>query len=207
MGRRSRAVLTACVVLGLLTTIAEAAKFNWRWKNRSGETVHVELYSQARNHVWPGNGRVWVVPPDHVSYSNPITCRRGEKICYGAWVAGNPDLYWGVGKDDRQRCTNCCYRCRGRQSSVIVFDPARSPVAPKLTYQRCYPRRSGARILRTPDANDIHPDWRPPSAIGTAWSLIDVNNHGALLGGKLVSPRGGEQPGRVFVVTSEWECQ
>lgn len=70
----------------------------------------------------------------------------------------------------------------------------------------CAPNREGAKILRTPDFNDIHPQWRLPNSIGTSWSLIRMSREGVFLRGQLVSPRGGIQRYRVFVIASEWTC-
>jgi hypothetical protein len=70
----------------------------------------------------------------------------------------------------------------------------------------CSPAAPGARILRSPNVNDIHPDWRPPAVIGTSWSLLGVRREREFLSGRLVSPRGGTQRGRVYVIASEWLC-
>lgn len=196
--------LFVILVLGLLPNSAQSASFDWRWANRSGETIHVELYSKGRNNVWPGNGRFWIAAPNNRVYSNRISCQRGEYICYGAWLADDENTWWGAGKGGQQACNNCCYHCNGRSSQVINFTSAQG--AAQSSYERCHPRDLGARILASADTNDIHPDWEPSNAIGTAWSLNDVTIDGAFLRGTLATPRGNEQPGTVYVVASEWSC-
>lgn len=80
--------------------------------------VEVELYSQDRNHVWPGGGQVYLLD-DGETTSMPISCQSGETICYGAWVSGDEGTYWGVGPKDQQGCENCCYTCEGGATEEI----------------------------------------------------------------------------------------
>ncbi len=71
----------------------------------------------------------------------------------------------------------------------------------------CAPKSPGAKILKSANPHDVHPDWASPSQIGTSWSLVSVKREtGEFYSGKLVSPRGGEQPGRVYVIAKEWDC-
>jgi hypothetical protein len=72
--------------------------------------------------------------------------------------------------------------------------------------QSCAPKATGAKILRSPNLNDVDPSWVPPAFIGTSWSLVEIRRDGAFLSGRLVNPRGGVQAGRVFVLASEWDC-
>ena len=72
---------------------------------------------------------------------------------------------------------------------------------------QCSPRIVGATILRSPDVNDIHPDWRPESgSIGTGWGLRRVTRSGQFLRGGLVTSRGNPMSGTVWVLAREWEC-
>lgn len=80
--------------------------------------VQVELYSQDRNHVWPGNDQAYILDDDETKQI-PIVCKSGETICYGAWVDGDADTYWGVGPNDTQQCDDCCYVCQGGQTEEI----------------------------------------------------------------------------------------
>ena len=48
---------------------------------------------------------------DYETHSFTLNCRRGEKICFGAWVTGNASRYWGVGANNRYGCEKCCFVC------------------------------------------------------------------------------------------------
>lgn len=100
-----------------------ANQLRWNMRNRSGQPIQLQYYSRTRNWVWPGNGWVYNLPADGKTYYSVITCKRGEKVCYGAWVAGNTNYYWGVGYGGKQGCTACCMICGGRQSPIISLMP------------------------------------------------------------------------------------
>lgn len=82
--------------------------------------VELEFYSQNRNHVWPGNNRVYILD-DYDTKNITLSCNYGEKICYGAWVQNETSRYWGVGYDGRQTCANCCYTCDGGYTETITL--------------------------------------------------------------------------------------
>ena len=48
-----------------------------------------------------------------------ISCIKGEKVCYGAWLQGNSSRYWGVGKGNQQKCADCCYTCGGNTVTKV----------------------------------------------------------------------------------------
>jgi hypothetical protein len=100
----------------------EVAKKNnslrWNIQNRSGRRIELQLYSQNRPWVWPSSNRVYLFP-DSKKYSINISCRKNEKICYGAWLSGNTRTYWGVGYKGRQGCRGCCYICGRGQTGLI----------------------------------------------------------------------------------------
>jgi len=102
---------------------ASAETLLWRFESKHPNIVSVELYSDSRRgHVWPGSNKVYVLDDYSVKTIN-ISCRSGEKVCYGAWVKNRTNLYWGVGYKNRNRCSNCCYTCNGGQTRVIVLNP------------------------------------------------------------------------------------
>jgi hypothetical protein len=84
--------------------------------------VELEFYSQDRNHVWPGNNEVYILDDYNVK-NITLSCRSGELICYGAWVRNRSNLYWGVGPNDSQSCSSCCYYCDGGYTETIGLDP------------------------------------------------------------------------------------
>jgi hypothetical protein len=80
--------------------------------------VHVQIYSLDRNHVWPSADRVFVVKDNNVNEMT-IEALPGEKVQFGAWVAGNPDAgWWGVGKDNKRK--DGYYEVgKGEQTNII----------------------------------------------------------------------------------------
>lgn len=117
-----RSILTICLTtllaLTALVSVAKAATFTFNMRNSQYYAVEVELYAQNRRHVWPGAGEVYYLD-DGESKQIYISCQRGEKICYGAWISGDTETFWGVGKDNQNRCRNCCYTCNGRGTRLI----------------------------------------------------------------------------------------
>lgn len=89
----------------------------WRFRNSSGGSVQVKMYARQRGIWWPTATTNWRM--DGVGpYSFTISCRAGEKVCYGAWAVGNTDRYWGAGFQDRHGCENCCYACFEGQTTL-----------------------------------------------------------------------------------------
>jgi hypothetical protein len=83
--------------------------------------VQVKLYSQSRPaHEWPGGGDAYGLDDDE-SYDIELSCQRGERICFGAWVTGTGAHYWGAGDDGRAGCTDCCYTCDGGETPLITL--------------------------------------------------------------------------------------
>lgn len=110
----------AAAAAALCATSALAADITFVMKNDHPNAVEVELYSQDRNHVWPGGNEVYYLD-DGETKTMPLSCKEGEKICYGAWVSGDRTTYWGVGPDDKENCTDCCYTCTGGNTEEIVL--------------------------------------------------------------------------------------
>jgi hypothetical protein len=100
---------------------ALAADVTFTMQNNHPNAVEVELYSQARNHVWPGDGQVYVLD-DGEAKEMALSCEEGESICYGAWIQGDRDTYWGVGPGNKQACDDCCYTCAGGSTETINLD-------------------------------------------------------------------------------------
>jgi hypothetical protein len=109
------AMLTALCVT---STSAFAADVTFMMKNNHPNAVEVELYSQDRSHVWPGDGQVYILD-DGETKQMPLSCEEGEKICYGAWIQGDQETYWGVGPGSKQACDDCCYTCTGGATETI----------------------------------------------------------------------------------------
>lgn len=101
---------------------ASAADVTFMMQNNHPNALEVELYSQDRNHVWPGNGEVYILD-DGETKQMPLSCEEGERICYGAWIMGDRNTYWGVGPGGEEACSDCCYTCTGGATETITLDP------------------------------------------------------------------------------------
>ena len=84
--------------------------------------VSISFYSQNGNYAWPGGDKVWIIDDNRI-HAYRLNCNYGEVICYGAWVRGNPDLYWGSGPGGIHSCSSCCLRCNGGEGRVTVLRP------------------------------------------------------------------------------------
>ena len=105
-------LLTIMVCLFARPEAAQAETMTWTVTSNYQYQVQVEFYAQSRSAAWPGNGRAYDLN-DYDAHRFAINCRAGEKVCYGTWpTGGNANgTYWGVGQNNRQRCTDCCAIC------------------------------------------------------------------------------------------------
>lgn len=112
--RRLFTALLAFLVLGssLGAVAAKADTMTWKIRSFSQYAVDVAFYSQNRRNIWPSTTTTYVVRNYDVA-SFPLSCIRGEKICYGAAVRGNANHYWGQGIGGKQACKGCCFTCDG----------------------------------------------------------------------------------------------
>jgi hypothetical protein len=120
----SRAVRVALAAMALwiggLFPIHDARADTMTWQLRSfhPNAVQVKFYSQNRKAVWPGGTSHYPIRDSKVN-SFKLTCIAGERICYGASVSGNARRTWGLGADGKQRCTACCYTCKGNTTTPV----------------------------------------------------------------------------------------
>jgi hypothetical protein len=108
----------ALLMLVAASFAASAADVTFEMRNNHPNAVEVELYSQDRNHVWPGGGEIYLLD-DGETKTMPLSCNEGEQICYGAWISGDRGTYWGVGPDNKETCSDCCYTCTGGSTELI----------------------------------------------------------------------------------------
>jgi hypothetical protein len=118
----ARRTLIALSLAVLFAPAAHAADITFAIKNSHPNAMRVELYSQDRDYVWPGNDEVYLLD-DGETKTMSLACNEGESICYGAWIQGDQTTYWGVGPDNSQKCENCCYICTGGQTEQINLVP------------------------------------------------------------------------------------
>lgn len=116
----ARAAVAAAFVLVALAALsrslaAETATFVIQ--NSHPNALQLEFCSLDRDFSWPGGGQAFVLDgSEPVAF--PLNCEAGEAICYGAWVDGDPDTYWGAGRDCAEACSDCCMTCDGSESEV-----------------------------------------------------------------------------------------
>lgn len=119
-----RTIVAAAAMLAAqlaLSVPASAADVTFTMRNNHPNALEVELYSQDRDHVWPGNNQVYILD-DGETKIMPLSCEEGEKICYGAWIQGDQQTYWGVGPGNTEACDDCCYTCTGGATETINLD-------------------------------------------------------------------------------------
>src|SRR5690606_14584567 len=116
-----RAVLL--IVLAVLPAAAGAqdGTMTYHLRNFLPHPVVIELQSQTRRHVWPGDNKVYFLEEGERK-AVPIDCQAGERICYAAWVDGNGHLSWGVGPDGTQACVDCCAICVPKGTAIVEIE-------------------------------------------------------------------------------------
>lgn len=113
-------------LLVVLAAANDAAAENevFRITSMSESKVQMQFFSMDRRVRWPSANRAFDLN-DYNEHKFNLSCINGEKICYGAWVTGNSQRYWGVGAEGKARCDDCCYTCGGSDPRRIVL---RSPI-------------------------------------------------------------------------------
>ncbi len=111
------------VAATLFGAVGPVSADNLRWTIRSDypHIVSLEFYSQDYSRAWPGDGEVYILN-DYDVHEYNLSCETGETICYGAWVRGNSNRYWGVGLDNSQGCNDCCYTCGYGDTALRILN-------------------------------------------------------------------------------------
>ena len=117
-----RRLAAAFLLAVLFAPAAHAGDVTFTVKNSHPNAMRLELYSQDRDYVWPGEGKDFYLD-DGETKTMSLACEEGETICYGAWIQGDQATYWGVGPDNSQKCENCCYTCTGGSTEQINLVP------------------------------------------------------------------------------------
>ena len=94
----------------------------WTITNNTHQSISIAFYSEKRRgHGWPDWNRNWSLHGGQNSFT--LSCRVGEKICFGAWRSGNINgVDWGVGPRHRHGCQRCCAVCNGDSAFATLND-------------------------------------------------------------------------------------
>ncbi len=124
--RRIWLVVVCIFMLGLVTSCrggsgnsrspaepqqAQQATVTWWFEGDFDVPIHLQIYSQARDWVWPDARTVFVFPNDDRPHYFDTICNLGEQLCYGAWPSDGRGGYWGVGQNNSEDCSGCCTIC------------------------------------------------------------------------------------------------
>jgi hypothetical protein len=112
-------LLPSAVLPGTAAT-AKAAELKLQIRSTYPYRIYLEFYGQKWNHVWPGGGEVYVLKDSKYRTYN-LWCRKGDTICYGAWVTTDESIYWGVGRGNTHGCRKCCFTCRDGRTDPITL--------------------------------------------------------------------------------------
>lgn len=122
MWRKTALILVMALMVGSAVSAgSKSDTVTFRLQSTYEYKVQVEFYSQDRDFAWPGGDKAYNLEDSEV-HEFPLDCQRGETICYGAWVTGNDDLYWGVGMNNSYKCKNCCFKCGAGPTPVLTLN-------------------------------------------------------------------------------------
>lgn len=109
----------ALIVGGSIAYSYGNTQMTWHFNNAEINDVQIEF--STTDHIWPGDNKAYSLPALTQKYLT-INCFTGEYICYGGWVNGDANRYWGMGFSRSQSCSNCCYVC-GQSNPNIRLTP------------------------------------------------------------------------------------
>lgn len=115
----SKWMMWTVVALWALAGAAHADTITFKFRSNAENSVGLEFSSQMRDHQWPGNDRAYKID-DYEVHSYKLSCVSGEQICYGAWVEGDETQYWGVGMNNEEHCTDCCFVCNQNSKVKLI---------------------------------------------------------------------------------------
>ena len=75
-----------------------------------GLGLQAALFDVTHGRVWPSRHGAYYAGPGGAIDAR-ITCDLGALICYGAETDPPSDIFWGVGLDGEESCSDCCEPC------------------------------------------------------------------------------------------------
>lgn len=99
--------------IGMSGAAEAAKKIRFIVSDRCNDATEVDyrFFDTANNKLWPSSEEFFYTRKYKKPYLSVLRCDRGAYVCYGA---SSGDKYWGVGLNNEQGCTDCCYSCRGQ---------------------------------------------------------------------------------------------
>lgn len=78
-----------------------------------GYRIDFRFYDETNGLVWPSSTENYYTPGYGIPTSQNLSCNTGATVCYG----GNTgSIFWGVGLNNNQSCSNCCISCQNGNS-------------------------------------------------------------------------------------------
>ena len=129
---------------------ARADEYTFQVRSLHPNAVQIKFYSQTRKgHEWPSTSTAWDLLDDEV-HAIGMTCRRNEKICWGAWVRGSGRPEWGMGNGGKKGCSACCFVCTNARSPGTITLKIRvdgDRVVPIQTFDTAKPARPPKSVI------------------------------------------------------------
>ena len=115
----------AFLAAALNAPVSYAESLTFYVRSEHPRVISLEFYSEDREHSWPGGNEVYVVD-DRETREYVLSCRRGEKVCLGAWVRGKSQEFWAsariVGARAARAVSSATAATPEPRSSIASFD-------------------------------------------------------------------------------------
>ncbi|GEP06130.1 hypothetical protein [Methylobacterium oxalidis] len=137
------------------------------------KSIRLKFFSQQRNHVWPGSNQSYTIGASDSDYKTyNLSCRKGEKICFGAFRDDDENVAWGSGRYDKMGCQDCCTTCGGSGLTTTLNAGPTGPPRNKIVFKMT--SRSPYRVhlqFTSKNRNHVWP------ASGRVYTLADSDEH------------------------------
>ncbi|AZO55200.1 MULTISPECIES: hypothetical protein [unclassified Mesorhizobium] len=149
------------------------------------------IFFSQQGGSWPGHGKEFKFPAGQTRNVS-LACAPKEKVCYGVWRDNNTDIYWGVGADGKDTCTDCCNTC-GANRTLRFGDrgPRQEPQqsAPVASAEQPSPQQSSGGGMNAAEAIDAI---SAGIQLGTAIGGL-IGGGGSSGGGPVYIPQGQQR--------------
>ena len=141
-------MLLGMFALCFVSLPAQSEVYTFKVRSLHPNGVQIKFYSQTRKgHQWPTSKTAWNLLDE--AHALSMTCNKGEKICWGAWVKGTGRPEWGARVGGTDDCKGCCFTCKDLETSGVLTLNVRV---------------DGDRVIPT-QKQDMAKQSRPPKAV------------------------------------------